>query len=208
MASVGCVTCFGCTVMSTVIRAGSSFLQRPRAVRDAQALLKQHFQLGADALPPVAEPGALVRQRVLEEGLAGEVLEVRIVHPALAHPLVGGPVDGLQQRQADHEAGRHRRAAGVAVEHRQLVVDPRPVDLVAEPHQFLAHVDIWSSRARNRSPDPPGCFLDGRNRAPLSVRKGNHGCPENGIRNREVPTPETGQTRDVDHVLVVSMEVV
>jgi hypothetical protein len=30
-----------------------------------------------------------VRERVLEKPLAGEVLEIRIMDPALAHPFVG-----------------------------------------------------------------------------------------------------------------------
>jgi hypothetical protein len=37
----------------------------------------------------VAEIGALVREGVLEELFTGEVLEVRIVDPALTHAFVG-----------------------------------------------------------------------------------------------------------------------
>jgi hypothetical protein len=37
----------------------------------------------AEALPPMAQVGAFVRERMLEELLAGEVLEVWVVDPAL-----------------------------------------------------------------------------------------------------------------------------
>jgi len=52
----------------------------------------------------VAEVGALVREGVLEEGLAGEVLEVRIIDPALTDALVRQAEHVLEQQQADHEA--------------------------------------------------------------------------------------------------------
>ena len=57
--------------------------QRAGAVRHPQALGQQQIQLVAEPLPPVAQVRALVREGVLEELLAGEVLEVRIVDPAL-----------------------------------------------------------------------------------------------------------------------------
>ena len=37
-------------------------------------------------IPPVAHAGALVWQLVLEELLAGEVLEIRVLHPAVPKP--------------------------------------------------------------------------------------------------------------------------
>ncbi len=52
---------------------------------DAQAFGQKNVQPIADALAPMAHTGALVRQRVLEELLAGEVLEIRVVHPAVSH---------------------------------------------------------------------------------------------------------------------------
>ena len=52
----------------------------------------------------MAEVGALVREGVLEERLAGEVLEVRIVDPALTDTFVRQPEHVLEQQQADHEA--------------------------------------------------------------------------------------------------------
>jgi hypothetical protein len=50
----------------------------------------------------VAEVGALVREGVLEERLAGEVLEVRIVDPARTDTYVGQPEHMIEQQQSDH----------------------------------------------------------------------------------------------------------
>jgi hypothetical protein len=58
-------------------------------VRQPQALGQQKFQLVAELLPPMAQVRALMRELVLEKLLASEVLEVRVVDPALAHALVG-----------------------------------------------------------------------------------------------------------------------
>ncbi len=63
--------------------------QRADRVGNAQALSQQKFQLVAEPLAPMAQIGALMREFVLEELRAGEVLEVRVVDPALAHPIVG-----------------------------------------------------------------------------------------------------------------------
>ena len=59
------------------------------AVRHPQALGQQPLQLVAEPLAPVAQIAPLVREGMLEELLAGEVLEIRVMDPALAHPLVG-----------------------------------------------------------------------------------------------------------------------
>jgi len=65
-----------------------------------------------------------VWEGVLEERLAGEVLEVRVVDPALAHALVGQPEHVLEQQQADREAALDAWTTLVAVERRHLAVDP------------------------------------------------------------------------------------
>jgi hypothetical protein len=57
----------------------------------------------------VAQVRALVRESVLEKLLAGEVLKIRVMDPALAHPLIGQPVNVLEQQQPDHEAGQGGR---------------------------------------------------------------------------------------------------
>ena len=115
--------------------------QRAALVRHPQALGQQQVELVAQPLAPMAEVGALVREGVLEELLAGEVLEVRVVDPALADALVGQPEHVLEQQQADHEAALDAGPPLVAVERRDLAVDPRPVDLAGELHQLVLHVD-------------------------------------------------------------------
>ena len=78
---------------------------------------------------------------MLEELFPGEVLEIRVMHPALAYAFVGKSVDVLEQQQPDHEAGLDPGPALVAVERRNLAVDPCPVELACELHQLVLHVD-------------------------------------------------------------------
>src|SRR5262245_29555244 len=89
----------------------------------------------------MAEVGALVREAVLEELLAGEVLEVGIVDPALADAFVGQSANVLEQQQPDHEAGLDAGSAVLAVQRGDLVVDPGPVDLAGKLHQLVLHID-------------------------------------------------------------------
>ena len=72
-----------------------------------------------------------MRERVLKELFAGEVLEIRVVDPTLAHPLIGQAVNVLEQQQPNHEAGRDARPTVLAIERRDLAVDPVPIDLPA-----------------------------------------------------------------------------
>lgn len=115
--------------------------QRAGLVRHPQALGQEQLQLVAEPLAPVAQVRALMRERVLKEVFAGEVLEIRVVDPALAHTLIGQVVDVLEQQQPDHEAGRYPGPAVLAIERRNLPVDPVPVDLAGEPNQLVLHVD-------------------------------------------------------------------
>ena len=115
--------------------------QRAALMSHPQALGQQQVELVAQSPAPVAEVGALVREDVLEELFTGEVLEVRIVDPALADTFVGWPEHVLEQEQSDHEAACDPRPALVAVERRHLVVDPRPVDIAGELHQLVLRVD-------------------------------------------------------------------
>src|SRR5262249_34275382 len=89
----------------------------------------------------MAEVGPLVPEAVLEELLAGEVLEVGIVDPALADAFVGQAVDVIEQQQSDHEARLDAGSAVVAVQRGDLVVDPGPVDLAGKLHQLVLDVD-------------------------------------------------------------------
>src|SRR5882757_2496767 len=106
-----------------------------------QALGQQQLQLVAEPLAPMAQVRALVREDVLEELFAGEELEIRVVDPALAHPLIGQPVNVLEQQQPDHEAGLDARPAVLAVKRCDLAVDPVPIDLAGKQNQFVLQVD-------------------------------------------------------------------
>jgi len=102
----------------------------------------------------MAQVGALVQELVLEELLAAEVLEIRIIDTALGHLFVGKIVDMLEQKKPDDEPGRDPGPALVAIERCDLAIDPVPVDLGAELHQLMLMLTICSSLARNRSPSP------------------------------------------------------
>ena len=62
----------------------------------------------------------------------------------------------LEEQEPDHESGLDPRLTLVAVERRNLAVDPRPVDLACELHQFMAHVDdlIESSSLSDLNANP------------------------------------------------------
>ena len=115
--------------------------ERAGLVRDPQTLGQQKLQFVAEALPPMAEIRTLMRELVLEKLRAGEVLEIRIIDPTLAHPFVGQTVDVLEQKEPDDESGRDPGPASVAIERRDLAIDPVPVDLAGELHQLVLHVD-------------------------------------------------------------------
>ena len=110
-------------------------------MRHPQALGQQQLQLVAEPLAPMAQVRALVREGVLEKLFAGEELEIRVLDPALAHPLIGQPVNVLEQQQPDHEAGLDPRPAVLAVERRDLAVDPVPIDLAGQQNQLVLQVD-------------------------------------------------------------------
>jgi hypothetical protein len=113
-----------------------------------------------------------VREGVLEELFASEVLEIRVVDPALAHPLIGQAVNVLEQQQPDHEAGRDAGPAVLAVERRDLVVDPVPIDLASEPNQLVLHVDDLVQ---------PGPEQIARSRRPMLLRSHRHLRCDDGI---------------------------
>ncbi len=106
-----------------------------------QAFGQQQLQLVTQPLAPVAQIRALVRKLVLKELLPAEVLEIGVMDPALADAFVRQPVDVFEQQQPDHEPRRNPRPAFVAVERRNLAIDPFPIDLVGKLHQLVLHVD-------------------------------------------------------------------
>ena len=78
-----------------------------------------------------------MRELVLEKLLASEVLEVRVVDPALAHALVGQSIDVLEHQQPNDEAGLDPGAALVAVKRRDFAIDPIPIDRAGQLHQLM-----------------------------------------------------------------------
>ena len=115
--------------------------QRAGLMRHPQALGQQPFQPVAETLPPMAEVAPLVREPMLEELFAGKILEIRIVDPALAYPLIGQPINVLEQQKPDHEAGLDARSAVLAVERGDLAVDPVPIDPAGELNQLVLQID-------------------------------------------------------------------
>src|SRR5579872_4207080 len=63
------------------------------------------------------------------------------VNPTLAHSFIGQPVNLLEQQQPDYEAGLDPRPAVLAVERRDLAVDPVPINLAGQQNQLVLHVD-------------------------------------------------------------------
>jgi hypothetical protein len=66
-------------------------------MRDPQAFGQQQLQLVTQSFAPVAQIRAFVWELVLEELLPGEVLEIRVIDPALADALVGQIIVMLEQ---------------------------------------------------------------------------------------------------------------
>ena len=141
-------------------------------MRHPQALGQQQFQLVAEPLAPVAQVRALVREGVLEELFAGKELEVWVVDPALAHPLIGQAINVLEQQQPDHEAGRDTGPAVLAVERGNLAVDPVPIDLASQLNQLVLHVDDLVQ---------PGPEQIARSRRPVLLRSHRHLRCHHGI---------------------------
>src|SRR5262245_9786042 len=104
----------GCTVVSTVTRLRSLVRNAPAscATRRLSASRNSSF---SPRLPPMAQVGALVREGVLEELLAGEVLEIGVIDPTFTHLLVGEREDVLEQQQPNDEASLDPGPGFVAV---------------------------------------------------------------------------------------------
>ena len=82
-----------------------------------------------------------MRELMLEELFAGEVLEVGALDPALAHLLIRQAMDVLQEQQADHEARRHGGSTLLGKQRRNLAIDPRPINLPGQLHQLVPAID-------------------------------------------------------------------
>src|SRR5438105_11995477 len=147
----------------------------------------------------MAQVRALVRKLVLEELLSSEVLEIRVIDPALARTFVGQAVNMLEQKKPDHKPCRNSRPTTVAVQRCDLAVDKVPVDLTRELHRLVPHVDdlvpaargidhpILSSRASSAASLPP-------------IRRPNHasrfeGIPKTKLQASSALDPETLQSQ-------------
>jgi hypothetical protein len=129
-------------------------------VRHPQALGQEKLQLVAEPLAPMAQVRALVRKLVLKELLAGEVLEVRVIDPAFAHAFVGQTVNMLEQKSPITNRvaipGRPPSLYSGAISPSMNSHSILPASCTSSCRMLM----IWSSRARNRSPDPVvSCFF-------------------------------------------------
>jgi hypothetical protein len=79
---------------------------------------------------------------VLEEGLAGEVLEVRVLHPAGEHGFVGKAVGVLQVQQPCHQTWVGSGPPLVRGEEAgPFPLEPGPVDQHRQPDRFMPPID-------------------------------------------------------------------
>ena len=79
---------------------------------------------------------------MLEEGFAGEVLEVRVLHPTGEHRVIGEPVSVLENHQPGDQArmdGRPPLTSGE--EARPFPLEPGPVDQRCQPDQLVPPID-------------------------------------------------------------------
>jgi hypothetical protein len=107
-----------------------------------QTLGQQEFELFPEPLAPMAQVRALVRKFVLEELRPGEVLEVRVIDPAVANAFIRQAVNVLEQQEADDEPSLDSWPALLGIQRGNLAIEKVPVDLARELHQLVLHVDI------------------------------------------------------------------
>ena len=153
-------------------------------MRHPQAFSEQKLQLVAEALAPMAQVRALVRERMLEELFPGEVLEIRIVDPAIAHLFVGQGEDVFEQQQPDHEAALDAGPTLLAVKRRDLAVEPLPVELLRKLHHLVPHVDDLVEPRSEQITRPRRCPLPRPHRtssASPHLRRQNHDARFNEI---------------------------
>ncbi len=118
-------------------------LGRTRAGGHGQALLQQRHQAFlAHSLRPARHRGAVKGERVAEEFLGAEELEIGVLHPSRTERLVREVVHVLEDGQAGHEAGGQGRAAGIlVVDGAELLLEEGPVGDVSEPDEGVLEVD-------------------------------------------------------------------
>jgi hypothetical protein len=113
-------------------------------MRHPQALGQQQLQSAAEPPTPVAQVRALVREGVLEELLAGEILEIRVVDLALAHPVVGSPVNVRPQRPLRCRQGIMLPASRESRKRNRKVMTPKASNLAIWKRPFGIEIpDQW-----------------------------------------------------------------
>jgi hypothetical protein len=131
------------------------------------------------------------RSAVLEEGLAGEVLEVRVLHPTGKHRLVGKAVGVLEIHQPRHQTrmdGRPPLTSGE--EAGPLPLEPVPVDQCRQPDQLVPPIDhVDQPRPQQvRLLSRAGTMLHARQNRRVSRRKqSNPANPGRSIRQFSQP---------------------
>jgi hypothetical protein len=132
---------------------------------------------------------------MLEKLLAGEVLEIGIIDPALAHAFIGQPVNVLEQQQTDCKPGRDSGPALLAVERGDLTVDKVLIDLAGELFQFVLEVDDLIQPRPEQIVRTRRHVLLRSHRSP-PMRQQNHASPKRGISKMKLQgsAPEAHET--------------
>ena len=95
-----------------------------------------------DATTPTGQRGRIYGQLVLEEGLTGEVLVIRVLDPAGHNRLIRQPVSVLQIKQPRHQPRRRRRPPlARRKELRPFPLEHLPIDQACQLHQLVPRVD-------------------------------------------------------------------
>ena len=103
---------------------------------DRQALLQQSDKLLlTHTLAPARQRGAVEHQPMLEELLAAEELEIRVLNPTVAQHLVREVVHVFEDGEPRHQPRRQRRAAGtVHIDRSEPLFQEAPVDRSRQLH--------------------------------------------------------------------------
>ena len=118
-------------------------LDRPGPVRHRKALLQQRDDLLlTQPLAPAGQRRAVKRQLVPEHHFPAEILEIRVLHPAVAQRLVREVVHVFEDEQPGHQPRWQRRLARpYATDRTEALRQKIPIDLRRQPHQRMAKVD-------------------------------------------------------------------
>ena len=118
-------------------------LDRPGPVRHRKALLQQRRNLLlTQPLAPARQRRAIKRCRVLEHHFAAEILEIRVLHPAVAQRLIGEVVHVLEDQQSGHQpCWQWWLPRPDATDRTEASGQELPIDLRRQTDQRMAKVD-------------------------------------------------------------------